>query len=430
MKNIAFPNALFQKNRERLEKKLPPRSLAILNSNDIMPTNADGSMGHIQNADLFYLAGIHQEESILVLAPEAVDPAHREILFLREPDELLTIWEGYKLTKEQATDASGIKNVKWLHEFPAIFRMLMCEMDHVFLNTNEHQRSCSPVQTRDARFIQECQRDYPLHHYCRLSQLLYPLRAIKSSFEVDAIRAACDLTRKGVERVCRFVRPGVNEAEVEAEFAHEFIRCKGQFAYSPIIASGINNCILHYNSNDLTCKDGDLLLLDVGAGLGNYASDLTRTIPVNGRYSRRQRQVYDAVLRIFRAQVAALVPGKTTKELRAECEQITAKECVDLGLLTMDQVKQSTPDNLAVKKYFMHGVSHPIGLDVHDATYNHLKIEPGWVLTVEPGIYIQEEGFGVRLENTVLVTESGQLDLMADIPIEAEAIEALMLSAR
>ncbi len=424
MKAIALPAALFTLNRERL--KLLPRSLAVLNANDIMPTNADGSMGHLQNADLFYLTGIHQEETILLLAPDAFDPNHREILFLREPSEHLKIWEGHKLTKEQATNISGIKNVKWLAEFPGIFRQVICEIENVFLNSNEHQRADATVETRDTRFIRDCQKNFPLHRYHRLAPLMHELRCVKSPFEIKAIQAACALTGKGFQRVCKFLKPGVNEAEVEAEFAHEFIRAKGQFAYPPIIAGGANNNILHYNQNDQPCKKGDLLLLDVGAGLGNYMSDMTRTIPVSGTFSRRQKQVYNAVLRIFRAQVAACVPGKTTKDLRLECEERTAKECVDLGLLKMSELKKQKPDAPAVKKFFMHGVSHPIGLDVHDVTYNHFKIQPGWVLTVEPAIYIPSENFGVRLENTVVVTENGQLDLMANIPIEADEIETLM----
>ena len=426
MKAIAIPSALFTLNRERLVQKLPPRSLAVLNANDIMPTNADGAMGHLQNADLFYLTGVHQEETILLLAPDAFDPNQREILFVRQPNEHLAIWEGHKLTKEQATAISGIKNVKWLTEFPTVFRSLMCELENIYLNTNEHQRADVTVETRDSRFVRDVQKKFPLHQYHRLAPLLHELRAVKSEFEINAIQAACDLTGRGFKRVCKFLKPGVNEAEVEAEFAHEFIRAKGQFAYPPIIAAGANNNILHYNQNDQPCKKGDLLLLDVAAGLGNYMSDLTRTIPVSGKFSRRQKQVYNAVLRIFRAQVAACVPGKTTKDLRTECEEITAKECVDLGLLKMAQLKKSTPENPAVRPFFMHGVSHPLGLDVHDVTYNHLKVSAGWVLTVEPAIYIKAENFGVRLENTVLVTETGQRDLMADIPIEADEIEALM----
>jgi len=426
MKAVPLPTALFTLNRERLVKRLLPRSLAVLNANDIMPTNADGTMGHLQNADLFYLTGVHQEETILLIAPDAFDPNHREILFVRQPNEHLAIWEGHKLTKEQATNISGIKNVKWLTEFNGIFRQLVCEMENVYLNTNEHQRADVTVETRDNRFVRECRKKFPLHTYHRLAPLLHELRSVKSAYEIDAIQAACNLTGKGFKRVCKFLKPGVNEAEVEALFAHEFIRHKGTFAYPPIIAGGANNNILHYNQNDQPCKKGELLLLDVAAGLGNYMSDLTRTIPVSGKFTRRQKQVYNAVLRVFRAQVAALTPGKTTKDLRMECEELTAKECVDLGLLKLSQIKKQTPDSPAVRPFFMHGVSHPIGLDVHDVTYNHFKIEPGWVLTVEPAIYIKDEGFGVRLENTIVVTENGQLDLMADIPIEADEIEDLM----
>jgi Xaa-Pro aminopeptidase len=426
MKAVPLPTALFTLNRERLAQKLPPRSLAVLNANDIMPTNADGTMGHLQNADLFYLTGVHQEETILLLAPDAFDPNHREILFVRQPNEHLAIWEGHKLTKESVTKISGIKNVKWLTDFQMIFRQLVCEMANVYLNTNEHQRADATVETRDNRFIRECRRKFPLHHYHRLAPLMHELRSVKSQYEIDAIQAACDLTGKGFKRVLKFVKPGVNETEVEAVFAHEFIRHKGTFAYPPIIAGGANNNILHYNQNDQSCKKGELLLLDVAAGLGNYMSDLTRTIPVSGKFTRRQKQVYNAVLRVFRAQVAALTPGKTTKDLRTECEERIAKECVDLGLLKMSQIKNQTPDNPAVRPFFMHGVSHPIGLDVHDVTYNHFKIEPGWVVTVEPAIYLKDEGFGVRLENTVVVTENGQLDLMAGIPIEADEIEDLM----
>jgi len=426
MKAVPLPSALFTLNRERLVARLLPRSVAVLNANDIMPTNADGSMGHLQNADLFYLTGVHQEETILLLAPDAFDPNHREILFVREPNEHLAIWEGHKLTKDQATAISGIKHVKWLSEFPIIFRSLACELENLYLNSNEHQRADVTVETRDVRFVRECREKFPLHKFQRLAPLMHELRSVKSQYEIDAIKAACDLTGRGFRRVLKFVKPGVNEAEVEAEFAHEFIRHKGQFAYPPIIAGGANNNILHYTQNDQVCKKGDLLLLDVAAGFGNYMSDLTRTIPVSGRFTRRQKQVYNAVLRIFRAQVKALVPGKTTKDLRTECEEITAKECVDLGLLKISQIKKSTPENPAARPFFMHGVSHPIGLDVHDVTYNHLKISPGWMLTCEPAIYIKEEGFGVRIENTVLVTEDGQRDLMAHIPIEAGEIEDLM----
>jgi Xaa-Pro aminopeptidase len=302
----------------------------------------------------------------------------------------------------------------------------MCEMENVFLNSNEHQRADATVDSRDSRFVRETQEQFPLHQYHRLAPLMHELRVVKSEHEIAAIQAACDLTGKGFRRALKFAKPGVDEAGIEAVFAHEFIRHKGAFAYPPIIAGGANNNILHYNQNDQPCKKGDLLLLDVAAGLGNYMSDLTRTIPVSGKFSKRQKQVYNAVLRIFRAQVAALTAGKTTKDLRLECEERTAKECVDLGLLKLSDIKKQKPDAPAVKKYIMHGVSHSIGLDVHDVMNTGAKIAPGWVLTVEPAIYIPQEGFGVRIENTVLVTENGPRDLMAGIPIEAGEIEALM----
>ena len=426
MKAMPLPAALFTRNRAKLVQRLLPRSVALLNANDIMPTNADGVMGHLQNADLFYLTGIHQEETILLLAPDAADTKLREVLFIHETNEQLATWEGRKLTPAQAAEISGVKTVKGLSEFPAIFRALVCVMENIYLNSNEHSRAEVTVETRDARFVRDCRKNFPLHQYRRLAPLLHELRAVKSEHEISAIQAACELTGRGFKRALRFVQPGVNEAEVEAEFAHEFIRSKGQFAYSPIIATGANNNILHYTQNDQVCKKGDLLLLDVAASLGNYMSDLTRTLPVSGKFSRRQKQVYNAVLRIFRAQVAALTPGKTTKDLRRECEEHTAKECIDLGLLKISDLKNQEPDAPAVKKFFMHGVSHSIGLDVHDVMNADAKIAPGWVLTVEPAIYLKAEGFGIRIENTVLVTENGPRDLMADIPIEADEIEALM----
>lgn len=426
MKPIVHPAELFRANRDRLRARLPPRSVAILNANDLQPTNADGVLPLVQNADLFYLTGVNQEESILLLAPDAFDPAHRETLFLRETSDHLVIWEGRKLAKGAAKALSGVQTVKWLSEFPAVFRAVMCETENVYLNANEHPRAVVEVESRDARFIRECQRRYPLHRYHRLAPLLHALRAVKSEPEVAAIRAACKLSGRGFQRVCRFVKPGVNEAEVEAEFAHEFIRARGGFAYNPIIASGAGNCVLHYNQNDQPCRKGDLLLLDVAASLGNYMSDLTRTIPVSGRFTRRQRRVYDAVLRVFRQMVRAMTPGKTTKDLRSECEQLLAAECVGLGLLKPAALKKQTPDNPAVRTWFMHGVAHPVGLDVHDATYNHFTIAPGWVLTCEPALYLKEEGFGIRLENTILVTENGPVDLMAEIPLEADAVEELM----
>lgn len=430
MKFIETTSDLFSENRERLRALLPPQSIAVLNANDIMPTNADGTMGFHQNADLFYLTGIQQEESILVLAPDAFDEKLREVLFLREPNEQLRIWEGHKVSKDEAAEISGVKTAKWLPEFWTVFHQLMCESERVYLNSNEHYRAQVEVESRDARFIRECKRRYPLHRYERLARLMHRLRTVKSPREIALIQEASRVTGQGFRRVLSFVKPGVNEAEIEAEFAHEFIRHRAGFAYPPIIAAGSNNCVLHYGQNDQVCKAGELVLLDVAAGRNNYMSDLTRTIPVSGRFTRRQKDVYNAVLRVFRQMVERMIPGKTIQDLRVETEHLVEKECVDLGLLKPAHIRRQDPNNPAVRRYFMHGVSHPIGLDVHDVLYVRDKIQPGWVLTCEPGIYIAEEGFGVRLENTVWITESGPRDFMADVPIEAGEIEALMKDKR
>jgi len=417
---------LFINNRANLAKLLVPNSLVAVNANDILPTNADGSLLLRQSSDLFYLTGVDQEETVLLLYPDAHEENMREILFVRETSDLLATWEGHKLTKEQATKVSGIKRVEWLSEFRPLFHRLMCECDHVYLNTNEHKRAVVEVQTREARFVRDTQRRYPLHDYQRLARLMHRLRAVKSNLEIDLLKEACAITKAGFLRVCRFVKPGVTETEVEAEFAHEFIRRGGNFAYPPIIASGRNACVLHYIQNDQPCRNGDLLLLDVAAGYANYNSDLTRTIPVNGRFTRRQRQVYDAVLRVLRAVSKAATPGKLPKDWQKEAEGLVQKELLDLGLLKPSQIKKQDPDKPALKKYFMHGVGHPLGLDVHDVGITIEPIQAGWVLTVEPGIYIPDEGFAVRLENDILVQEGGNIDLMADIPIEADEIEALM----
>lgn len=428
MRHAPIDSKLFIENRERLRKLLPPGSLAVVNANDILPSNADGSLRNVPNTDLFYLTGVEQEESVLLMFPDADDERMREILFLRETSELIAIWEGHKLTKEQAVQVSGIRNVQWLSEFPRVFHRLMCEAKRVWLNSNEHKRAVIETETREARFVRRVKEEYPLHEYNRLAPLMHTLRVVKSATEVDLIRQACGITKAGFERVCRFVKPGVNEAEVEAEFAHEFIRRRGNFAYNPIIGSGLNSCVLHYLDNDKPCRDGDVLLLDVAAAYANYNSDLTRTIPVNGRFTKRQRQVYDAVLRVLRASIAGLVPGKKSRQWQEEAEELVARECVGLGLLKPKdlKVKVDDPAKKPVKKWFMHGVGHSIGLDVHDLGHMNEPFAAGWVMTVEPAIYIPKEGFAVRLENDVLITNDGPVDLMADIPIEAEDIERLM----
>jgi Xaa-Pro aminopeptidase len=428
MRHEPIPSDLFSANRNRLAKLLPPNSLAVVNANDVLPTNADGTFGMVPNSDLFYLSGIEQEQTILMLYPDADEEEHREILFLREPTSELELWEGHKFSKDEAREASGIKRVRWLSEFPRLFHRLMCECSHVVLNSNEHKRVVIEVQSREARFVADTMANYPLHDYQRLAPLLHRLRAVKTKSELQLIRRACQITAAGFERVLRFTRPGVRENEVEAELAHEFIRQGGRFAYQPIIAAGDNACHLHYVSNSNECCNGQLLLLDVAASYANYNSDMTRTIPVSGKFTPRQKRVYQAVLRILRQCIQGLAPGKKIKDWQKEAEQMCEKELVDLGLLTTQQIKRQDPDEPAFKKYFMHGVGHPLGLDVHDVGITTEPIQAGWVMTVEPAIYIREEGFAVRLENDVLITEQGPVDLMAGVPTEPDEIEARMRS--
>lgn len=428
MRHAAIDSKFFSENRDRLRALLPATSLTVVQANDIFTTNADGHFLMHPNSDLFYLSGIEQEESILVLAPFAEDEKHREILFLREPNDHLKVWEGHKHTKEQATQISGVKTIKWLSEFRGLFHKLMCDAEQVYLNTNEHKAASLDVPSRDLRFVRDTREKYPLHDYRRLAPLMHDLRVVKSPEEIELLKKAVDITKAGFLRVLSFTKPGVYEHEVEAEFAHEFIRQRAKFAYSPIVAAGKNSCILHYNSNDLPCNDGDLLLLDVAASYANYNADLTRTIPISGRFTPRQRDIYDAVLRVMRASINGAVVGKKHRDWTKESQQHMNEELLKLGLITDEDVKKQTEDELACRKYFMHGLGHPLGLDVHDVGHLTEAFAPGWVLTVEPGIYIPDEGFGVRLENDIIVTENGPVDLMAGTPVEADEIEHLMAS--
>src|SRR5437016_3684567 len=342
---------LFIRNRANLGRLMLPNSLAVVNANDILPTNADGTMNFQQSTDLFYLTGIDQEESLLLLYPDAHEENMREILFVRETNELLATWEGHKLTKAEATQISGIKRVEWLSQFRPLFHRLMCESDHVYLNTNEHKRAVIELETREARFVRDTQTRYPLHDYQRLARLMHRLRVVKSDVEVDLLREACAITKAGFLRVCKFLKPGVTETALEAEFAHEFIRRGGKFAYWPIIASGKNACILHYTQNDQSCRNGDLLLLDVAASYANYNADLTRTIPVDGRFTRRQRQVYDAVLRVLRTASRAATPGKLPKQGQKDAEAAMEQERLGLKLLKPSEIRRQDPDKPALKKY-------------------------------------------------------------------------------
>jgi Xaa-Pro aminopeptidase len=429
MRYQKIENTLFIQNRERLKKQLLPNSIAVFNSNDVLPTNADGTMPFKQNNDLFYLTGIEQEETILLLFPDLPDKSFKEVLFIRDVNEDLTTWEGSKLTLAKASDISGVKIIRFVSEFEKLFNYLMGDAENVYLNTNEHKRSTSEVETRDDRFIKKCRVRYPLHNYIRIAPVMYRLRTIKSDIEISLLRKASGLTEKGFRRVLKFVKPGVKEAEVEAEFIHEFIRNNGAPAdYDPIIASGIDSCTLHYIKNNKTCKAGDVLLIDFAASYANYNADMTRTIPVNGKFTKRQKQVYNAVLRVQRETRKLMVKGKLPLTLFEETRSLIEKELVDLGLLTFVEIKNQDPEKPASFKYYPHNVSHFLGLDVHDVGYFHEPLKPGTVLTCEPGIYIPEEGFGIRLENNILVTNKGNIDLFENIPIEADEIEELMNS--
>ena len=427
MKYLPINNSLFIENRQRLAQLLKPKSIAIFNSNDPMPTNADGTMGFQQNSDLFYLSGIDQEESILLLFPDSPNPAHREVLFLRETSELIAIWEGYKYTKEHAREVSGVQSIYWMSQFEAVLTTLVFEAEHIYLNSNEHIRNHSVVQTRDAKFILWAKEHFPLHKFERVAPLMHQLRVIKNPIEIEQLSEAMRITELGFRRLLNFVKPDVTEYEIEAELLHEFVRNRSKgFAYQPIIASGANACVLHYIENSRPCKDGDVILLDVAAEYGNYNADLTRTIPANGKFSPRQRQVYDAVLRAFKFAKSILVVGNLWDEYQQAVEKFIEEELIGLGLFTREEVEKQNPEAPLFKKYFMHGVSHHLGLDVHDVWNKYRRFEAGMVFTIEPGIYIREEGLGIRLENNILITEDGNIDLMANIPIEADEIEALM----
>ncbi|MBX2962073.1 MAG: aminopeptidase P family protein [Cyclobacteriaceae bacterium] len=431
MRYSKINNQLFSNNRKRLVKELKPGSVAVFNANDIMPTNADGTMRFRQNSDLFYLSGVDQEESILVLCPDYPDKSLREVLFLRETNDQIATWEGHKLTREEAREASGIETIRWTSDFHRVFNtmMLMGGVENVYLNTNEHYRAEVRVESRDARFIKACMEQYPLHRYERVAPMMSALRAIKSSYEIELMQKACDVTEKAFRRVLKFVKPGVKEYEIEAEFIHEFI-CNGSrgFAYEPIIASGKNACVLHYIENTSTCKAGEVILLDVGAEYANYNADMTRVIPVSGRFTKRQKDVYNAVLRVKRAAYKLLRPGTQYFEYHKEVQKVMEAELLKLKLIDRTDIKNQHPEKPVVMKYFMHGTGHHLGLDVHDTGNMFAKMKEGMVWTVEPGIYIKEEGLGVRLENNVMIKKSGLHDLMKNIPIEAEEIEDLMNS--
>ncbi len=428
MKYHPIDSQLFISNRKKFTAQMQPKSVAVFNSNDIYPISADSTMPFEQHSDIFYLSGADQEETILVLFPNALNEKHKELLFVRETNEHIAVWEGEKLTKEKATEVSGIQTVYWLSDFEKIFFDLMTEADTVYFNTNEHYRQAVETQTREDRFILDCKAKFPAHRWAKSNPILQDIRGVKEPQEIALMQKACDITEKGFRRILNFVQPGVWEYEIEAEYLHEFVRNRSKgFAYTPIIASGSNANVLHYIQNNLQCKDGDLLLMDVAAEYANYSSDMTRTIPVNGKFTDRQKAVYNAVLKVKDEATKMLLPGTLWADYHKEVGKIMTSELLDLKLLDKADVQNESKDWPAYKKYFMHGTSHHIGLDTHD--YGALKtpMKAGMVFTVEPGIYIPKEQMGIRIEDDVVIQENGvPFNLMQNIPIEVDEIEDLM----
>lgn len=423
----AINKSLFEGNRKRFAALLQGNALAIINSNDEMPRSADQNFPFRQNSDLFYLTGIDQEQTALVVFPNCPIADHKEVLFIRRTNEHIAVWEGHKYTKEEARAASGIQTIYWYDEFYAVMHKLFIAANTIYFNTNENNRFSTEVEYRDLRLLKELKNRYPAHQYERTAPLLTSLREIKSEIEVDVIKQACNITEKAFRKVLAFTKPGVMEYEIEAEIIAEFIRNRATgHAYSPIIASGGNACVLHYNANNQQCKDGDLILMDFGCEYGNYASDLTRTIPANGKFTQRQKDVYNAVLRVMKKAKQLLVPGNTFAEYNKAVGRAMEEEMIGLGLLKGHEVEKQDPAAPLYKKYFMHGTSHFMGLDVHDNGNYNQPFKAGMVFTCEPGMYIPEENIGIRIENDILVTDNGPVDLMATIPIEVDEIEALM----
>ncbi len=428
MKYNRINQQLFIDNRKHFVGSMEASALAVFNSNDVYPISADSTMPFQQHRDIFYLSGVDQEESILVISPFSKNEAHREVLFLKETNEHIAVWEGEKLDKKNALEVSGIKTVYWLSQFDTVFKQMMCEVDKVYLNTNEHLRADTSVETREDRFIKKIKEQYPSHQWRRSAPILHEIRSVKHEIEIQLMKKACSITKLGVERLLKFIQPGVWEYEIEAELIHEFIRNSSKgFAYTPIVASGANACVLHYIQNNAQCLDGEVILLDVGAEYANYASDLTRCIPVNGRFTARQKEVYNSVLNVKKQAEKLLVPGTMMVDYHKEVGKLMEAELVKLKLIDQTDIKNQNPDWPAYKKYFMHGTSHFIGLDTHDVGLWNEPIQAGMAFTCEPGIYIPEEKLGIRLEDDLVVQTSGSpLNLMGDIPIEADEIEALM----
>ena len=430
MKYKPLNNSIYKRNRLNFMDQMKGNSMAIFNSNDIYPVSADTELPFEQHRDIFHLTGIDQEETILILYPSSKDNKTRENLFIRRSDEHTKIWEGEKLSKNLATKLSGVENVHFVEDFKNILHSISNKVDTFYINKNEHYRANSPVETREDRFINWLLKKYPAHKVAKSNPILQRLRSIKHLDEIDQIKRACQITKKGFDRVLRFVKPDVWEYQIEAEFIHEFINNSSKgFAYTPIIASGIDNNVLHYINNNKQCKDGDLILMDVGAEYGNYSSDMTRTIPVSGRFSKRQKEVYDSVLRVKNEATKLLTIGNNWRKFHEQVGEIMTQELFKIGLIDKNDIKNETKNNPAYKKYFMHGTSHHLGLDTHDYGLLEDPFQENMVFTVEPGIYIPKEGFGIRLEDDVVIQSKGEpLNLMSNIPIIADEIEDIMNS--
>jgi Xaa-Pro aminopeptidase len=427
MKHQLIEPILHAKNRENFSLNLKKNSLCVINANDEFPRSGDQTFPYKQNPDLFYLTGIDQEQTILLIFPNCPNPLYREVLFLRQTNEYIAVWEGHKYTKEKAKEVSGITTIYWLDDFWSIFSSIVNYADNIYLNTNENDRYSHSVSYRDIRFIEELKFKYPLHHYERAAPIFRKLRPIKSESELKYIQKACDITNDAFRRILKFIKPNVGEWEIEAEIIHEFIRQQATgHAYSPIIASGKNACILHYNDNNQICKDGEVILFDFGAEYGNYNADLSRSVPVNGKFTKRQKDVYCSVLYVMKEATKMLVPGAIWNDYHDEVGRIMTAELIKLGLLDKHDIAKQDPKMPAYKKFFMHGTSHHLGVDVHDYASRYEPFAVGNVLTCEPGIYIPAENLGIRLENDIYISNNGPIDLMANIPIEAEEIEYLM----
>lgn len=427
MRYEQIPNSLFIKNRNNFISKMKPNTIAILTSNDVKHNNADDVMGFAQNNDLFYLSGIDQEESVLVLYPDAVKEENKAVLFVKETNEHIKIWDGEKLTKEKATQISGIERVEWVDGFEMLLQYMAFEADGFYLGHNEHlKRVTKDQETQQDRMITWCKQKYPLHEYHRVAKITRDLRQIKSKEEVALIQKAADISVESFKRVLKACKPNTNEYELEAELTYNLVKSGAtRHAFSPIVASGGNACALHYNTNDDVCKDGDMILLDFGVCYANYNSDTTRCIPVNGKFSDRQKEVYTSVLNCLKEGSKLLKPGMPHSDYEENMTTLVEEELIKLRLLKAEEVRNQDTKNPLYKKYFMHGTAHHIGLDVHDVGPYKI-IDTGMVFTCEPGIYIPEEGIGCRLENDYLITADGNINLTEAMPIEIEDIEALM----